>query len=237
MQQTSGMPAHIAIIMDGNGRWAKQRGLARSMGHREGAKTVEIITRHCLEIGIGHLTLFAFSTENWSRPKAEVEAIMNLLRDYLTQCEQQQNREVRTRFIGDRAPLAPDLVRRMDALEAATANNTRMNLNIAINYGGRDEILHAARRLACLVAEGKLDPRDIDAALFSQGLYTAGQPDPDMIIRPSGEQRLSNFLLWQCAYAELIYMDKLWPDFTPADLDTAIALYAGRDRRYGGISG
>lgn len=237
MQQTLGMPAHIAIIMDGNGRWAKQRGLSRSMGHREGAKTVETITRHCLKLGVKCLTLFAFSTENWSRPKAEVDAIMDLLRDYLTQCEQQQNRDVKTRFIGDRKALAPDLVRRMDALEAATAKNTGMNLNLAINYGGRDEIVTAARRLACLAAKGEIDIEDIDENMFADGLYTAGQPYPDMIIRPSGEQRLSNFLLWQCAYSEFVYMDKLWPDFSPTDLDAAIAEYNGRDRRYGGLSG
>jgi len=235
MQQTEAIPAHVAIIMDGNGRWAKQRGLSRSMGHRQGAKAVEEITRHCQKIGVRILTLFAFSTENWSRPRQEVEAIMDIFRDYLGQCEKQKNDRVRMRFIGDRTPLASDIVRRMDALEEATQDNRDMSVNIAINYGGRDEIVHATRRLASLVADGSIDADAIDHVVFAGELYTAGQPDPDLIIRPSGEMRLSNFLLWQCAYSEFVFMDVLWPDFTAAHLDKAIAEFSERSRRFGGV--
>lgn len=230
------MPRHIAIIMDGNGRWAKQRGLTRSMGHRQGVKTVEKITKYCKSIGLKHLTLYAFSTENWSRPKQEVDSIMDLLREYLNQCDKHPDENVRTRFLGERSQLPADLVQKMDALELRTNSQTEMNLNIAINYGGRDEIIHATRRLARLCADGKMSPDAIDEKLFGDYLYTEQQPDPDMIIRPSGEMRLSNFLLWQSAYAEFFPMnDVLWPDFTPAHLDKAIEQFLTRDRRYGGV--
>lgn len=233
--QTPEMPNHIAIIMDGNGRWAKSRGLSRSAGHREGAKTVERIAEHCRQIGVRYLTLYAFSTENWNRPKEEVDAIFNLLRRYLADIEKRKNDTARMVFLGDRTALAPDIQERMALCERESQNHTGMTLSIAINYGGRDEILRAARKLAERAKDGLLDPAETDEAAFSRELDTAGQPDPDLVIRPSGEMRLSNFLLWQTAYSEFVSMDVLWPDFTTADLDRAIAEYQKRSRRFGGV--
>lgn len=233
--QTPEVPRHIAIIMDGNGRWAKSRGLPRSAGHREGAKTVEKIAEHCRRIGVRYLTLYAFSTENWNRPKEEVDAIFGLLRRYLADVEARKNDSARMVFLGDRTPLAPDIQERMALCERESRGHTGMTLSIAINYGGRDEILRAVRKLTQKAAAGSVDPNRLDEAAFSSELDTAGQPDPDLVIRPSGEMRLSNFLLWQCAYAEFVSMDVLWPDFTPADLDRAIAEYWKRSRRFGGI--
>lgn len=230
------LPQHIGIIMDGNGRWAKKRGLPRKAGHAAGAQTFRTITKYCEKIGIKYLTVYAFSTENWERPQEEVDAIMNLLRDYLKESLEDFTREnIRTRFIGDFSPLAPDIRQLMHEAEEVTAAKTGMTLNIAINYGGRSEIVQAAKRLSQDVQAGRLSPESIDERAVSSRMYTAGQPDPDMILRPSGEYRTSNFLLWQSAYAEYVFMDILWPDFSAADLDLAIAEYAKRDRRFGKV--
>lgn len=234
-QGAPAMPAHIAIIMDGNGRWAIQRGLPRKMGHKQGAKCVETIARYCRDIGVGALTLFAFSTENWKRPKDEIDAIMDLLRGYLKEAEKQANENVRTVILGDCSFFDDDLRGTIERLQRESAHCTGLTLNIAINYGGREELTRAVRILTEQAAAGALDPKAIDEQAVSSCLYTAGQPDPDLIIRPSGEKRLSNFLLWQCAYAEFVFMDVLWPDFTPAHLDAAIAEYQARSRRFGGI--
>ena len=238
MQQSNGgeqIPSHIAIILDGNGRWAKRRGLPRTMGHRQGAKAVEPIIRRWLELGVSSLSLYAFSTENWSRPASEVDAIMNLLREMLHSADQYRRENVRLRVIGDRSALAPDLLREIESAERESAGRTGMTVNMAINYGGREEIARAARLLAEQVKDGTLSPEEIGEKQVAAALYTAGQPELDLLIRPSGEKRISNFLLWQCAYAEFVFMDILWPDFTPADLDAAIEEYRRRHRRFGGI--
>ena len=238
MQQSNGgeqIPSHIAIILDGNGRWAKRRGLPRTMGHRQGAKAVEPIIRRCLELGVSSLSLYAFSTENWSRPASEVDAIMNLLREMLHSADQYRRENVRLRVIGDRSALAPDLLREIESAERESAGRTGMTVNMAINYGGREEIARAAHLLAEQVKDGTLSPEEIGEKQVAAALYTAGQPELDLLIRPSGEKRISNFLLWQCAYAEFVFMDILWPDFTPADLDAAIEEYRRRHRRFGGI--
>ena len=238
MQQSNGgeqIPSHIAIILDGNGRWAKRRGLPRTMGHRQGAKAVEPIIRRCLELGVSSLSLYAFSTENWSRPASEVDAIMNLLREMLHSADQYRRENVRLRVIGDRSARAPDLLREIESAERESAGRTGMTVNMAINYGGREEIARAARLLAEQVKDGTLSPEEIGEKQVAAALYTAGQPELDLLIRPSGEKRISNFLLWQCAYAEFVFMDILWPDFTPADLDAAIEEYRRRHRRFGGI--
>ena len=221
------LPKHIGIIMDGNGRWARQRGLPRQAGHVTGARVFRRIVKHCEKRGIRYLTVYAFSTENWKRP---------LLRDYLKESLADFEKEnIRTRFIGDRRPLAPDIQELMARAEASTAYKTGMTLNIAVNYGGRDEILHAVRRLAGDVQKGCLSPDEIDGTQLEDRLYTAGQPDPDLILRPSGEQRLSNFLIWQSAYAEFYFTDVLWPDFSKEELHRALAAYQGRSRRFGGV--
>ncbi len=230
------LPVHIGIIMDGNGRWAKQRGLPRQAGHVTGAQVFRKITKHCEKRGIRYLTVYAFSTENWKRPQAEVDAIMNLLRDYLRESLTDFKKEnIRTRFLGDRAPLAPDIRELMEEAERSTADKTGMCLNIAINYGGRHEIVQAAQRMARAAVDGQLIPEEISEQTVADYLYTAGQPDADLILRPSGEYRSSNFLCWQSAYAEYVFMDILWPDFTPADLDAALEEYARRHRRFGGV--
>lgn len=234
--ETTAMPAHLGIIMDGNGRWAKKRGLPRQAGHVTGAKVFRTIAKHCEKRGIGTVTFYTFSTENWKRPAEEVDAIMNLLREYLKESLADFAKEnIRTRFIGDRAVLAPDIQELMAQAEESTAHKTGMVLNIAINYGGRAELTTAARRIAEEVQAGTLKPDDVDEACLANRLYTAGQPEVDMILRPSGEYRLSNFLIWQCAYAEYVFDDILWPDFTTKDLDRALAAYAGRHRRFGGV--
>lgn len=229
------VPAHIAIIMDGNGRWAKKRGLPRNAGHRQGAKTLENICDYCQKIGVRYVTIYAFSTENWKRPQEEINTIMDMLRNYLKEASKQTRRNVRLLFLGDRAPLASDIRQLMNQAEKDSAGNTGMTLCIAVNYGGRAEIVRAARSLARLVAQGDLAPDEIGEQLFSEHLYTRGIPSPDLLIRPSGELRVSNFLLWQLAYTEFVFMDVLWPDFSPLHLDQAIAQYAKRNRRFGGI--
>ena len=233
--QQSLLPAHIGFIMDGNGRWAKQRGLPREMGHKSGADAFRRIVHHCEKIGIPYITAYAFSTENWKRPQHEVDALMDLLADYLKDLSQFKKENARLKVLGDPAPLRADLRRSIEEAEEGSRNNTGITVNIALNYGGRDEIVHGARKLAEACLRGELAPEDIDEKLFSGSLYTAGQPDPDVIIRPSGEMRLSNFLSWQSAYSELIFMKVLWPDFTPEHLNYALHQYAGRNRRFGGV--
>ena len=237
-KQTGGMlPEHIGIIMDGNGRWAQKRGLPRSAGHKQGARTFREIVRYCRSIGIRYLTVYAFSTENWKRPQSEIDAIMNLLRDYLDELERHSDEEQGVlRFIGDMAPLAEDLRQRITDVQERTAGREGITVNIALNYGGRHEIVHAVQQAVSLARQGTLTPEAVDEALVDSLMYTAGQPPVDLIIRPSGEQRISNFLLWQGAYAEFVFMDVLWPDFTPGDLDRAIAEFQRRSRRLGGIS-
>lgn len=237
-KQTGGMlPEHIGIIMDGNGRWAQKRGLPRSAGHKQGARTFREIVRYCRSIGIRYLTVYAFSTENWKRPQSEIDAIMNLLRDYLDELERHSDEEQGVlRFIGDMAPLAEDLRQRIADVQERTAGREGITVNIALNYGGRHEIVHAVQQAVSLARQGTLTPEAVDEALVDSLMYTAGQPPVDLIIRPSGEQRISNFLLWQGAYAEFVFMDVLWPDFTSGDLDRAIAEFQRRSRRFGGIS-
>ena len=237
-KQTGGMlPEHIGIIMDGNGRWAQKRGLPRSAGHKQGARTFREIVRYCRSIGIRYLTVYAFSTENWKRPQSEIDAIMNLLRAYLDELERHSDEEQGVlRFIGDMAPLAEDLRQRITDVQERTAGREGITVNIALNYGGRHEIVHAVQQAVSLARQGTLTPEAVDEALVDSLMYTAGQPPVDLIIRPSGEQRISNFLLWQGAYAEFVFMDVLWPDFTPGDLDRAIAEFQRRSRRFGGIS-
>ena len=231
------IPVHLGIIMDGNGRWAKNRGLPRQAGHVTGAQVFRKITKYCEKCGVGYLTVYAFSTENWRRPQEEVDAIMNLLRQYLKESLadfQQEN--ICTRFIGDREPLAADIRALIEEAETTTAHKTGMTLNIALNYGGQQELAAAARRLAQQVADGTRDPATVDEQALEENLYTAGQPPVDLILRPSGEYRLSNFLIWQSAYAEYVFMDDiLWPDFKEADLDRAFEEFARRDRRFGGV--
>ncbi len=237
-KQTGGMlPEHIGIIMDGNGRWAQKRGLPRSAGHKQGARTFREIVRYCRSIGIRYLTVYAFSTENWKRPQSEIDAIMNLLRDYLDELERHSDEEQGVlRFIGDMAPLAEDLRQRIADVQDRTAGRKGITVNIALNYGGRHEIVHAVQQAVSLARQGTLTPEAVDEALVDSLMYTAGQPPVDLIIRPSGEQRISNFLLWQGAYAEFVFMDVLWPDCTPGNLDRAIAEFQRRSRRFGGIS-
>ena len=232
--KTRPVPEHIAIIMDGNGRWAKKRGMPRSYGHKRGAKVFEEIAEYCDKIGVKYLTVYAFSTENWVRPKEEVDALMKLFRDYLLSSNA-RSETISVRFIGDLTVLDEDMQQLIAKREAETRGRTGLTTVIAINYGGRDEILHAARELARKAADGLLDPEKIDRNAFESELYTAGIPDPDLILRPSGEKRLSNFLLWQASYSEFVYMDTLWPDFTPELLEQAIAEFNRRNRRYGGI--
>ncbi|HWP51320.1 MAG TPA: isoprenyl transferase [Clostridia bacterium] len=231
----AGVPAHIAIILDGNGRWAKKRGLARSIGHRQGTKALRPVIRHCQTLGVRYLTLYVFSTENWNRPPKEIDSIMNLLREHFDEAAKSAGENIRIRVLGDVSRLDAELQRQVAEAERDTAQNTGLTVNFALNYGGRQELVFAMRRLADAVKSGALQPDDIDEAVIEQQLYTADMPDPDLLIRPSGEQRLSNFLLWQCAYSEFVFMDVLWPDFKPSDLDAAIAEYAGRNRRFGGV--
>ncbi len=212
----------IGIIMDGNGRWAKKRGLPRTAGHKKGAEVFKDIANYCDELGVASVYFYAFSTENWKRPLEEVGAIMKLFAQYLIEGFDYKNRNIRIKFLGDRTALDPKLQKMMNELEGDSACKTGMTLNIAINYGGRPEIVRAAQQLAAKAAAGEIRPEDINEQMMSDAMYTAGQKDPDFILRPSGEKRLSNFMLWQAAYSELVEMDVLWPDFTRADLDTAI---------------
>ncbi len=229
------IPQHIGIIMDGNGRWAKKRLLPRNAGHVKGAEVFQAITRHCEKIGVKALTVYAFSTENWSRPKEEVDSIMSLLRKYLHDAFGFKGENIKINFIGERTRLDSDIIELMNEIEETSKNNTGLILNVAVNYGGRDEIVFAARKLAEDVKNGKVSMSEIDETLFESYTYTHGQPQVDLILRPSGEERISNFLLWQCAYSEFVYMNTLWPDFTAKDLDKAIEEFSKRKRRFGGI--
>ncbi len=231
-------PAHVAIIMDGNGRWAERRKLPRVAGHRAGAQAVRRSIEAAVRNEVSWLTLFAFSSENWRRPADEVRDLTALLRHYLRSEVSELDREgVRLRVIGDRDRFGPDIVAELERAERLTAGNTRLNLTIALSYGGRAEIAGAARRMAEAVRDGVLDPDAIDERSFGGFLASADIPDPDLMIRTSGERRLSNFLLWQSAYAELVFLDQLWPDFGPAEFDEALAEYSRRERRYGARPG
>ena len=229
------VPRHIAVIMDGNGRWAKSRGLPRTAGHKKGAQVFQDIADYCDELGVESVYFYAFSTENWKRPAEEVGAIMRLFGEYLIKGFDYENRNVRICFMGDRTVLEPKLQELMNKLERDSACKTGLTINIAINYGGRPEIVRAAQSLAAKAAAGELKPEDITEEVLSAQMYTAGQKDPDFILRPSGEKRLSNFMLWQAAYSELVEMDVLWPDFTRDDLDAAIMEFNRRSRRFGGL--
>ncbi len=231
-------PLHVAIIMDGNGRWAKARGLPRLAGHRAGAQAVRRTVEAAVEAGVSWLTLYAFSSENWRRPPDEVLELTGLLRHYIRQELAEMGQQgVRVRVLGDRGRFDADTQADLAHAERNTKANTRLNLNVALSYGARDEIVAAARAAAEAAAAGHLDPAALDEAAFGRLLYTAGMPDPDLVIRTSGEHRLSNFLLWQSAYAELVFLDVLWPDFNAAELDAALAEYARRERRFGARPG
>jgi len=228
------IPRHVAIIMDGNGRWAQRRGFHRVRGHVVGAESVRVVTRLARQLGISYLTLFAFSEENWQRPGMEIRVLMALLRRYLhRELSEMRDNQIALKAIGDLSQLPEAVQRDLEQTIAATAEGARMDLTLALSYGGRSEIVHAAQTLAREVAAGRLLPEDIDAARFSRYLYTGGMPDPDLIIRTSGEYRLSNFLLWQSAYTELYVTDTLWPDFREDDFIKAIEVYQQRDRRFG----
>lgn len=230
------LPQHIGVIMDGNGRWAKKRGLPRSAGHSAGADTLKKIVTECNKMGIKYITVYAFSTENWKRPKDEVDYLMNLLMDYLVNAKTTLAGEnVVIKAIGSRKELSDELCRQIEKTEEFTKDNDGIVMNIALNYGSREEITKAVKEICADVSDGRILKDDIDAELISKHLYTANQPDPDLIIRTSGEQRISNFLLWQLAYSELWFCDKLWPDFSVADLHQAIIDFQSRNRRYGGV--
>lgn len=230
------LPVHIGIIMDGNGRWAKRRGLPRTAGHAAGAKTFEKIVEYAGNMGIKIVTVYAFSTENWRRPKEEIDMLMSLLEDYLDNgLTRLAGRDVKIHFIGDESAFSEDFQRKLRHMEKATENNGGLLLNVALNYGGRREITLAVRKIAKLCAEGKLSAGDIDEKTIENYLDTSGQHDPDLIIRPSGEYRLSNFLMWQSAYSELWFDNVLWPDFSENDLRRAVHDYQRRSRRFGGV--
>ena len=230
------VPQHIAIILDGNGRWAKAKGMPRNYGHAQGSKNVERICEEAWRMGIKYLTVYAFSTENWSRPDSEVAALMKLLRNYMKTClKTAEKNDMKIRVIGDIDPLDDDIKRRIRELEEATVDNGGLNFTIALNYGSRDEIVRASRKMAEDCAEGRLDPESIDETVFESYLDTHGIPDPDLMIRTSGEQRLSNYLLWQLAYSEFYFTDVPWPDFTKEELEKAVEEYNHRHRRFGGV--
>ncbi|HJC51518.1 MAG TPA: isoprenyl transferase [Candidatus Anaerostipes avistercoris] len=230
------VPQHVAIILDGNGRWAKKKHLPRNMGHAQGSKTVERIIEDAYDLGIKYLTVYAFSTENWKRPKDEVDALMKLLRDYLKNCIKRANKNnMKVRVIGDVSRLDEDLQKRIAELKEASKDNTGINFTIALNYGSRDEMVRAMKHMADDLQSGKLQKEDITEEFFNSYLDTKELPDPDLLIRTSGEERLSNFMLWQLAYTEFYFTDVLWPDFNKKELKKAIEYYNGRDRRFGGI--
>ncbi len=229
-------PRHVAIIMDGNGRWAQMRGRPRILGHHAGARRIREIVDACEPCGVKYLTIFAFSTENWKRTQSEVAALMSLFRRYIQrEAHDLLARGIRVRFIGDRVKLDARLTRLMDELELLTSVNDRVHLTIALNYGGRDEVTRAARRLAYEIEQGRLTHKDVDAETLAKFLDTRVLPDPDLVIRTSGEARISNFLLWQSAYAEYEFIDTLWPDFSAEEFERIVRAYAARDRRFGGV--
>jgi undecaprenyl diphosphate synthase len=230
-------PRHVAIIMDGNGRWASARHLPRLMGHRAGLAAVRATVKAAIELGIQYLTLYGFSSENWKRPRTEIADLMGLLRNYIREdLEQLHRNHVEVRIIGTRAHLEPDIIELIDQAQARTHGNSGLKLTIAFNYGGQDEIVDAAKRIAADAASGKLKPESIDKEIFAAYLATSGLPDPDLLIRTSGEQRLSNFLIWQSAYTEFVFIDAHWPDFTKTHLIAAIGEFNRRERRFGGTA-
>lgn len=230
------IPQHVAIILDGNGRWAKKRFMPRNYGHAQGSKNVEKICEVAWNLGIKYLTVYAFSTENWKRPQKEVDTLMKLLKDYLEEClERTSKNNMRVRVLGDKTGLSDDIRQSIEELEAVSAKNTGLNFSIALNYGSRDEMVRAIRHLAADAVSGSLRPEAVDEKVFERYLDTADLPDPDLLIRTSGEQRLSNFLLWQLAYTEFYFTDVLWPDFDRTELIRAIEQYNTRDRRFGGV--
>lgn len=228
------IPRHIGVIMDGNRRWAKKRGFAKTFGYTRGAEVFQQIVRYCQKIGVEAVTFYAFSTENWSRPKDEVDALMNLLREYLNNAFGFKDENIKIIFIGNREELNKDISDLMNEIEDVSKDNTGLILNIAINYGGRQEILNAAKTMSKEITSGRVTYDEVNEEYFSSLMYTKDSPEVDMILRPSGEKRISNFLLWQIAYSEFVYMKVLWPDFKPRDLDKAIDEYNRRSRRYGG---
>lgn len=233
------LPQHIGFIMDGNGRWAKKRGLERSEGHKAGAQTFRKIGEYCADVGIKYMTFYAFSTENWNRPKSEVMALMKLFKEYLNNGDERlaENdiRQMRLRFIGERDGLPKDLLKLIEKAERETAKYSKVTVNIALNYGGRAEITHAVKEIAKKISAGELSVDEITEDVVNSNIYTAGQPDPDIIVRPSGEYRLSNFMTWQSAYSEFWYSDVLWPDFTEEDVNKMLFDYQKRNRRFGGV--
>jgi len=230
------VPKHVAIILDGNGRWAKSKGMPRNYGHTQGAKNVEVICEEAYRMGIEYLTVYAFSTENWSRPDDEVEALMKLLRNYMKTCiKTAEKNNMRVRIIGDKTRLAPDLQESIANLEEATKDHTGLKFNVALNYGSQDEMLRAMNRIISDMDAGVIEKKPIDNELFESYLDTAGLPMPDLLIRTSGEQRLSNFLLWQLAYAEFYFADVHWPDFSKQELMKAVEVYESRTRRFGKV--
>lgn len=234
MEEGMKIPNHVAIILDGNGRWAKSKGMPRNYGHVQGAKTVEVICEEAYRMGIQYLTVYAFSTENWNRPSDEVEALMGLLRNYMKTClKTAAKNNMCVRIIGDKTGLDADIRKRMEQLEQATKDNTGLHFQIAINYGGRDEIVRAARRLADSVSSGSMKADEITEDVISDTLDTHGLPEPDLLIRTCNEQRISNFLLWQLAYTEFYFTPVAWPDFSKEELEKAVEAYNRRDRRYG----
>ncbi|WP_408070664.1 isoprenyl transferase [Butyrivibrio sp. JL13D10] len=236
MEENTKIPQHVAIILDGNGRWAKAKGLPRNYGHKQGAKAVEDILVVARDMGIKYLTVYAFSTENWNRPETEVSALMMILRTYLkSSIKKSMKNNVRCQVIGERSRLSEDIRAAIDELETATAGNTGLTFTIAINYGSRDEIVRAVRKIADKCKAGELSAEEISEEMISRNLDTGNIPDPDLLIRTCGEQRLSNFLLWQCAYTEFYYTDVAWPDFDEAQLQKAVEAYGSRNRKYGGL--
>ncbi len=230
------VPNHIAIILDGNGRWAKKRGLPRTAGHTQGAKNIETISRAAYKMGVKYLTIYVFSTENWKRPQSEVDAIMKLLNNYLSNClKNAKKNNMQVRILGDKTRLDPDMQKKIAELEEVSKQYDGLNLNVAINYGSRDEIVRATRTIAEDVQSGKINPDDITDEMISDYLDTREVPDPDFLIRTSGEERLSNYLLWQLAYSEFYFTDVPWPDFSVKDLEMAIEEYNRRNRRYGNV--
>ncbi len=233
------LPQHIGFIMDGNGRWAKQRGLERTKGHKEGAKTFKKIGEYCADVGIKYMTFYAFSTENWNRPKKEVLGLMELFKEYLrdgdTRTDENTVRQMRLRFIGEREGLPKDLLALINKAEKSTEKYDKVTVNIALNYGGRAELVHAAKEIARKVQNKEISVDDINEQLISDNIYTSGQPDPDIIVRPSGEYRLSNFLPWQSAYSEFWFSDVLWPDFNEGHVNEILFDYQKRNRRFGGV--
>jgi undecaprenyl diphosphate synthase len=232
------LPVHIAIIMDGNGRWASRRGLPRSAGHKRGAEAAKTAVECAIRSGVSYLTLYAFSSENWKRPETEISDLMGLLRFYLrSEVSDLHKNGVKLRVIGNRDLLAPDIVSLIESAERQTAANAKLTLTMALSYGGRAEIVSAAQTLARKVRDGEIRAEDLDEKIFAQSLFTAGIPDPDLLIRTGGEQRISNFLLWQLAYAEFVFLETLWPDFSTEDFAAAIREYQNRERRYGASGG